>query len=195
MAGGSNIFGDGATDIILGAPAASAATSTPTTVPSNTGVVYVMSTALLSGATQTINVQTFGQSGTQSVILAGVASGDMAGFSVADAGDVNGVTSGGKNVDDLLIGAPAAASDAGAAYLVYGGSTLAGLATTTNGIKYINLANVGGTGTNAVPGAIITGQTGGSATGFAVSSCRRLQQRRFQRHPDRCRQTIAAARR
>jgi hypothetical protein len=170
VSGGSNIFGDGASDIIIGAPAASVAPPTPTTVPSNTGVVYVMSTALLSGTTQTINVQTLGQSGTQSLILSGVSSGDRAGFSVADAGDVNGVTAGGKNVDDLLIGAPSAASNAGAAYLVYGGSTLAGLATTTNGVRFINLANVGGTGTGAVPGAIITGPTGGSQTGFAVSS-------------------------
>jgi hypothetical protein len=170
VAGGFNIFGDGATDVILGAPAASVAASTPTVVPSNTGVVYVMSTALLPSTTTMINVATFGQSGNQSVILSGAASGDRAGFSVADAGDVNGVTTGGRNVDDLLIGAPSAASNAGAAYLVYGGSNLASLATTVNGVRFINLANVGGTGTGAVPGAIITGATGGSEAGFAVSS-------------------------
>ena len=152
VSGGSNIFGDGSTDIILGSPGATVAPNTPTPVPSNTGVVYVMSTALLSGGTQTINVSTLGQSGTQSAIFSGVASGDQAGFSVADAGDVNGATAGGKNVDDLLIGAPQAASSAGAAYLVYGGTALANLATTVNGVRYINLANVGTTGTNAVPG-------------------------------------------
>jgi hypothetical protein len=165
-----NLFGDGASDIVLGAPAASVAPPTPTTVPSNTGVVYVMSTALLSGTTQTINVQTLGQSGTQSAIFSGVASGDQAGFSVADAGDVNGATAGGSNIDDLLIGAPTAASSAGAAYLIYGGLNLASLATTTNGVRFINLANVGGTATGAVPGAIITGAQGGSEAGFAVGS-------------------------
>ena len=48
-----------------------------------------MSTALLTGGDQTIDVQTaIGQSGDQSVILAGADFGDKAGFSIADAGDV-----------------------------------------------------------------------------------------------------------
>jgi hypothetical protein len=172
VAGGFNIFADGATDVILGAPAATVAPSTPTTVPANTGVVYVMSTALLNGSTQTINVSTLGQSGTQSVTLSGVNSGDRAGFSVADAGDVNGATAGGSNIDDLLIGAPQNSSQAGVAYLVYGASNLANLATTTNGVRFINLGNVGAASgtTGAVPGAIITGPQGGDFLGFAVSS-------------------------
>ena len=169
VAGGNNIFGDGASDIILGAPSASVAPPTPTTIQPKTGVVYVISTAFLSGGTQTIDVSTLGN-GSNTLLLSGVNQGDQAGLSVADAGDVNGVTAGGKNVDDLLIGAPQAASSAGAAYLVYGGTALAGLATTTNTVRYINLSNVGGTGTNAVPGAIFTGPAGGSETGFAVSS-------------------------
>jgi hypothetical protein len=168
VAGGFNIFADGATDIILGAPAATVAPSTPTTVPVNTGVVYVMSTALLTGSTQTINVTSLGQSGTQSLTLAGVASGDRAGFSVASAGNVNGATAGGTGIGDLLIGSPQNSSEAGAAYLVYGAANLANLATTTNGVRYINLANVGVTG--GVPGAIFTGPAGGDSLGFAVSS-------------------------
>ncbi len=170
VAAGFNIFGDGSSDIILGAPNATVAPSTTTTpVPANTGVVYIMSTALLSGSSQTINVSSLGQSGTTSLVISGAASGDKAGFSVADAGDVNGVTSGGNNIDDLLIGAPTAASSAGAAYLIYGGSNLTSLATTTNGVRYINLANVGQTGTSSVPGATITGPAGNSETGYAVS--------------------------
>jgi hypothetical protein len=171
VAGGSNLFGDGSSDIILGAPSATVASSSPTPVNANTGVVYVMSTALLTGGTQTIDVQTaIGQGGTQSVILAGIHSADEAGFSVADAGDVNGATNSGQNVDDLLIGAPQAASGAGAAYLVYGGPGLAGLAATTNGVRYIDLSMVGTTGTGAVPGVVITGPAVGSETGFSVSS-------------------------
>ncbi len=69
-----------------------------------------------------------------------------------------------------MIGAPAASSGAGAAYLVYGGSSLAGLATTTNGVRYINLSLVGTTGTGAVPGAIFTGPAGGAMTGYSVST-------------------------
>ncbi len=167
VAGGFNIFGDGQTDIILGAPAATVAPSTPTPVPSNTGVVYALSTAALSGATQTIDVSTLGQSANNSVMLAGIASGDRTGFSVADAGDVNGVTSGSNKVGDLLIGAPAA-NGTGAAYLVYGGPTLTNLATTVNGVRFINLGVVATTGTTA--GALIQGPGGNAETGFSVSS-------------------------
>jgi hypothetical protein len=163
VAGGTNIFGDGATDIILGAPNA-----TFSTVGSS-GAVYAMSTASLPSGSSFINVSMLGQSGNQSVMLSGAASGAQAGFSVADAGDVNGATAGSSQVHDLLIGAPSAGGT-GAAYLVYGGTSLASRATVTNGVRYINLANVGGTGTTGVPGAIITGPAGGSETGFAVSS-------------------------
>jgi FG-GAP repeat len=161
VSGGNNIFGDGFGDIILGAPSASYGAT------SGTGAVYALSTALLSGATQTINVSTLGQSGTQSAIFTGASSGSQAGWSVADAGDVNGVTSNGTDVDDLLIGSPSAST----AYLIYGGSTLAGLAQTVNGLRYINLANVGAASstTGAVPGATLVGP-GGSLTGWAVSS-------------------------
>ena len=76
-----------------------------------------------------------------------------------------------ESVDDLLIGATQADNSAGAAYLVYGGSNLAGLRTIVNGIPFISLANVaGGTGTGTVPGATITGPAGGSGTGFSVSA-------------------------
>lgn len=166
VAGGSNIFGDGQSDIILGAPNATFGTT------GASGVVYAMSTALLSGTSGVINVNTLGQSGSQSAVFTGASSGSQAGWSVADGGDVNGATASGSNVDDLLIGAPSQ-NGSGAAYLIYGGSGLAGLAqsTTVNGatVRYINLANVGSTGTGAVPGATILGP-GGSKTGWAVSS-------------------------
>ncbi len=168
VSGGFNIFGDGNSDVILGAPNASYGATT------GTGVVYALSTALLSGSTSTINVSTIGQTGTQSAIFTGASSGSQAGWSVADGGDVNGGTSGGNNVDDLLIGAPAQ-NGSGAAFLIYGGSNLANLAqtVTVNGtnVRYINLANVGAasTTTGAVPGATIVGPSG-SRTGFSVSS-------------------------
>jgi hypothetical protein len=171
VAGGTNIFGDGANDIIMGAPLATVAPSTSTSpVPSTTGVVYAISLGVVPTGTATINVTTgIGQSGTQSAQFAGVASGDHAGFSVADGGDVNGAT-GSPPPDDLLIGAPDANAGDGAAYLIYGGNTLASLATTVNNVRYIPLSLVGSTATGAVPGAIFVGPAGGAETGFSVSS-------------------------
>ena len=99
------------------------------------------------------------------MIFAGEADGDEAGWSVADAGNVNGATGA---VDDLLIGAPDNLG-IGAAYLVYGGNTLGGQATLTNNVYYINLARVGGTATGSVPGAKIVGPGATAETGFSVS--------------------------
>jgi FG-GAP repeat len=164
VAGGVNILGDGSADVILGAPAASVGPQV------NSGAVYVISTGLISGLGQngTFDVTTAGQTGNSSMVFAGVNSGDQAGASVADAGSVNGVT----NVDDLLIGAPEGSSSAGSAYLIYGGAALPALATTTNGVRFINLARVGvgTTGAAIVPGANFTGPAGNDQTGFAVSS-------------------------
>jgi FG-GAP repeat len=167
VAGGSNILGDGAGDVIVGAPSASVApTNTTTPVVQNTGVVYVISFAALPGSTSTVDVSTLLTS--QTIAFAGANSGDRAGSSVADGGDVNGASG---NIDDLLIGATQADNSAGAAYLVYGGSNLASLRTIVNGVPFISLANVvGGTGTGNVPGAIIDGPAGGSDTGFSVAA-------------------------
>lgn len=162
VAGGFNITGDGAYDVILGAPSGSVDGQ------AGTGAVYLVSAGTLTANT-TVDISTLGQSGNSSIAFAGVNSGDAAGFSVADAGDVNGVTSAGNNVDDLLIGAPSAGSGAGAAYLIYGGSALGNLATTTDNVRFINLNRVGITGTGAVPGAVFNGPAGGE-TGFSVAS-------------------------
>ncbi len=169
VAGGFNILGDSAGDVILGAPLASvASTNTTTPVTQSTGVVYLISTGFLSAGTQTIDLSTLNTP--EAVVFSGVATGDKAGFSVADAGDVDGA-----GPDDLLIGAPSASSTQGVVYLVYGGSSLPGMQTTVNGTPFISLANLsGGTGTGTpVPGATIVGTAGavpGSETGFAVSS-------------------------
>jgi len=164
VAGGFNILGDGSSDIILGAPSASV------DGVGNAGAVYLIPTSALV-APNIIDVNTVGQT-YPGVIFAGANSGDQAGFSVADAGDVN--AAGGGRIDDLLIGAPQAGSAAGAAYLVYGGSGLAGQATVAGNpaVSFISLARVGapGSATGVVPGAIFTGTSGGDLTGYAVSS-------------------------
>jgi hypothetical protein len=170
VAGGLNILGDNQGDVIIGAPQATVPISTNGgIVTKNTGAVYVISAALLNtSSNNNFNVSTsVGQGGTQSVVFAGEATGDEAGFSVADAGNVNGAAG---NVDDLLIGAPQNLNE-GAAYLVYGGANLGNLATTpvNNSVRYINLGIVGGTATGSVPGAKITGPDSGGQTGFTVS--------------------------
>ncbi len=118
VAGGLNIMGDGAGDAILGAPFATIGTTANGGTPvANTGAVYVISSALLNtSANTTFNVSTALGTGplSNAVILAGEADGDEAGWSVADAGDVNGATG---SVDDVLIGAPDN-QGIGAAYLV-----------------------------------------------------------------------------
>jgi len=170
VAGGLNILGDGQGDVILGAPFATIGTTVNGGTPvANTGAVYVISSALLNtAANSTFNVST--QLGTgalsNAVILAGEADGDQAGWSVADAGDVNGAAG---SVDDLLLGAPDNLG-IGAAYLVYGGSSLGGLATLTNNVFYISLARVGGTATGSVPGAKIVGPGASAGTGSSVSA-------------------------
>ncbi len=165
VAGGLNILGDGNGDIIMGAPLSGFANT------GATGVVYVVSTALLPGTTTTVNVNTLGQSGSNSLVVAGATNADSgfkAGFSVADAGDVNGVTSGTTDIDDLLIGAPGAGAS-GQAYLIYGGSGLAALSTPTptptGTLRFLSLDNIGATGTGAIPGAVFVGAgtTGSSA--------------------------------
>jgi len=164
VAGGSNILGDGSSDIILGAPAA------PVDGLANTGAVYLIPTSALV-APNTYDIATVGQT-FPGLVFAGANSGDRAGFSVADAGDVN--AAGGGRIDDLLIGAPFAGSSTGAAYLVYGGSGLASLAIPAGNpaVSFISLSRVGapGSATGVVPGAIFTGTSGGDLTGYAVSS-------------------------
>ncbi len=104
--------------------------------------------------------------------FAGANSGDAAGFSVANAGDVNGATLGAFAVNDLLIGAPKFNNNAGAAYLVYGGTTL------TSGVKngLVDLSRLQitpiPTGSNADPtppqGAVFVG-SGADQAGYTVS--------------------------
>ncbi len=85
----------------------------------------------LSRSDQTVNVTGLGQSGTQSLILAGASSGDRAGFSVSDAGDVNSAHFRRLEHRRPLDRCAQSSSAAGIAYLVYGGANLAGLATVT----------------------------------------------------------------
>jgi hypothetical protein len=81
------------------------------------------------------------------VTLNGSVSGDLFGWDVSDAGNVNN-----DNYDDIIIGAPGNNSDAGVAYIFLGGNSLP---------KYLNANDAD---------AILIGENGGDQFGFSVSS-------------------------
>lgn len=159
-----NVLGDGNLDIAIGAPTAGL-TST-----GNTGAVYLVNgSSLNSVQTSTINLANVGQTtnNVPGVIFSGASALSGAGFSVAGAGNTTGrVNSNNIGITDLLIGAPGTNGNTGAAYLVYGSTTLANLATTVNNVNLIQLSLVG----NGVSGAVINGTAFGDQTGFSVAS-------------------------
>ncbi|MGO8897442.1 MAG: hypothetical protein ACLQU5_03725 [Isosphaeraceae bacterium] len=158
-----NLFGDGVDDLVIGEPGASLngktgnggvfvfpVTSVPLTMGSPNNVVQVQAEAPFK--------------------FVGANSGDGAGFSVANAGDVNGVTTLLGSTNDLLIGAPNANNKAGAAYLVYGGTPLTSGA--VGGVVDLSLLSVPPTVTGAIPpaqGAVFVGSASGDLAGYAVS--------------------------
>ncbi len=176
-------LGDGGRDVAIGAPNASFNGLT------NNGGVYVIPNSQLAspgtGSIKTVDLSTIGQgvTTTTGVVFTGAVNGAEAGFSVANAGSVDGSTSGGNNVEDLLIGAPAynpftnptspSITGPGTAYLIYGGTNFQAVATssTTGGFLTVPLNFAGGTGTTtSVPGASFAGSTAGDRTGYSVAT-------------------------
>ncbi|MFB6138839.1 MAG: integrin alpha, partial [Halosimplex sp.] len=108
---------DGSEDVVIGAPRYNVtAAESPTGEAMNlTGAAYVADTAEF-GTVSLANA---------SLTLFGEGEGDGAGWSVSDAGDVNN-----DSVADVVVGAPYNDSydrtDAGAAYVVYGGEAVDG---------------------------------------------------------------------
>ena len=115
VASAGDINGDGFADLIVGARNAAANGN-------GSGASYVVF-GKASGFASNINLSSL--DGTNGFKLSGAAAGDASGYSVASAGDVNG-----DGFDDLIIGAPHAASTAGASYVVFG--TAGGFASNIN---------------------------------------------------------------
>jgi len=88
----------------------------------------------------------------------GVASGDRAGASVSSAGDVNG-----DGYLDLIVGAPGGGAGRGAAYVVFGRSSVFG--TEVDNRSTIDLATLA-----PADGFVIQGEAAGDNAGFSVSS-------------------------
>ncbi len=162
VSGAGDTYGGSTNNLMIGAPGA------VENGLSAAGAVYLISgTSLpLSG---TIPLSTVGQAGgIGGALFTGQASGDQAGYSLANAGDVDGnLTTTNVQLDDLLIGAPQIGTGPGKAYLIYGNTQLPSLATVTKGVNQIPLAAVG---TTTVRGLVVQGANSGDMTGYSVSS-------------------------
>ncbi len=144
LAAAGDLNGDGFADLAIGAPYA-----TPFGGNGNAGVIYVVfGGSIITGALDNI------LAGNGGFTIRGDGDLDVAGASLAAAGDVNG-----DGVDDLLIGAPGALSNmAGKTYVVFGRAD--------GFTNPVNLADIAaGTG-----GFVITGEEAGDQSGSAVAA-------------------------
>ncbi|MFN0192768.1 MAG: hypothetical protein ACKVP5_12485 [Aestuariivirga sp.] len=157
VAGGGDINGDGFADILIGAPLSD-------TGGGDRGLAWVVFGAAAAPAAQGLAARV--SAGT-AYRFQGEAAGDKAGFSIANAGDVNG-----DGFDDLIIGAVSADPDAangdrGASYLVFGGAAnleAADAADTAND-NLIELASLTSTTGFRFDGGINLDRTGYSVSG------------------------------
>jgi hypothetical protein len=145
VASAGDMNGDGLADLLIGAYRSDPAAGT------NAGRSYVV-----FGKTNTaaINLSAIA-SGSGGFVINGQSAGDLSGRCVASAGDVNG-----DGLADLIIGDqysdPAAGSDAGRSYVVFGKTT-----TTATNLSAI----AGGNG-----GFVINGESEGDASGRSADS-------------------------
>ncbi|MEH2246141.1 hypothetical protein [Nostoc sp.] len=110
-----DINNDGIDDLIIGAPYAS-----PNGIDT-AGQSYVVFGGKNLGSGGTLNLSSL--NGTNGFLINGIAKGDLSGYSVSNAGDINN-----DGIDDVIIGAPYADPNgidtAGQSYVVFGGTNL-----------------------------------------------------------------------
>jgi hypothetical protein len=169
VAGVGDVITDGRPEIAIGAPNA-----TFGGLGSN-GAVYMISGAFLSPArTQTVNLSTVGQGGTNDpggIIFVGGAVGDRLGTAVAGAGNFDGDrTTANQPLDDIIMSAAQTNLSTGAVYLVYGAINLNQQAIVTNGVLTISVDRVLPSNPNAIPGAVFVGESFNDQTGSALST-------------------------
>ncbi len=142
VSGAGDVNGDGLDDLLIGAYRAD---------PNghlDAGESYVVYGST-NGFSAGFNLSSL--NGTNGFVINGIDEFDYSGYSVSGAGDVNG-----DGLDDLLIGAYGANSQAGESYVVYG---------SPNGVAAgLNLSSLNGT-----TGFVINGIDGDDRSGYSVS--------------------------
>ena len=137
VSGAGDMNGDGINDILIGAPR----------VGTNVGASYVIFGGSGLGVNGTFDLDDL--NGSNGFVINGIDSGDRAGLSVSEAGDVNG-----DGFDDIIIGAPNADPNgnngAGESYVVFGGGNVgSGGAINLAGLNGSNGLVINGVGVNA----------------------------------------------
>jgi VCBS repeat protein/Big-like domain-containing protein/FG-GAP repeat protein len=132
---------DGVADLIIGAPKVPSADGVTNSEPDLAGQAFV-----IFGHTGTFSNIDLSTPSTAFISISGIV-GSQAGWTVADAGDVNG-----DAIADFIVGSPAANSNAGDTYVIYGSETLASL----------DLATF-----STTDGFVIHGTAGGQSAEFA----------------------------
>lgn len=135
-----DINADGIKDLAIGAKG----------VSSNAGACYIVFGSRNFGTINTLDLRSL--NGSNGFEILGVTSGDLTGYSISNAGDVND-----DGITDLIIGAPQSSSQSGLAYIVFGKSSIGSSGT-------FALSNLNGSN-----GFKLMGISAGDSTGWAVS--------------------------
>jgi hypothetical protein len=153
VASAGDVNGDGIDDLIVGAYRAD-----PNGIYSSGASYVVFGKNTAADGTFAANFNLSALDGTNGFRISGVAAGDMSGYAVASAGDVNG-----DGIDDLIVGANGGdpnGTDSGVCYVVFGRNTAADGAFVAN----FNLSALDGTNGFRISGVAAGDTSGASAT-------------------------------